>query len=531
MRDLLRFRALLALLVVACSDSPVGSEPCPEPRPLLSSLVAAGGAAAAIAARPSPFDDAFAAAGREFDVPAALLRAIGWVETRWQMVQGAEEFPGRPAAFGVMALRGERLERGAALAGVPADAARRDPLANIGAAAALLDAYANEAGIDRSDPAAWAGVVARYSGIEIPHGRAAYVEDVGRALAGRDRRSPPPGFAVSAAAEHCPDPPAGAAPDYAPALWRPSPNFDVRAADSTGAVHQVIVHTCEGGYTGCWSWLVNPVSEVSAHYVIAEDGGEISQLVRERDRAWHIAALYDCALNRRHDCWLNGVQSNHFTIGLEHAGFASQDSFPTAQLDASAALVCDISRDRAVPRDWQHIVAHGQLQPENRTDPGPNWPWVEYLHRVQRHCGEIVVDDSATYNDAQVAAVQAPAGWIVSDSTPDYYGAGYRWAATRQDATDGVGFAFLAAAPGPHAVDARWTSGANRSPRARYVVLDAMGDTLAQVQVDQTVGGGRWQPLGTWTFPAGWNRVVLVRRDAPGVVVVADGVRVRRVEG
>src|SRR5207249_11086354 len=83
----------------------------------------------------------------------------------------------------------------------------------------------------------------------------------------------------------------------------------------------------------------------SAHYVVNEDGSEASQLVLERDRAWHIAALYDCTLNRRHDCWLNGVQSNHFTVGVEHAGFASQDSFPASQIEASAALVCDITRD------------------------------------------------------------------------------------------------------------------------------------------------------------------------------------------
>src|SRR5205807_1843291 len=76
--------------------------------------------------RPSPFDSACRAAGAEFHVPAELLEGVGWAETRWQMVQGTEEFPGRAPAFGVMALRGAALERGAALAGVPVEAARRD---------------------------------------------------------------------------------------------------------------------------------------------------------------------------------------------------------------------------------------------------------------------------------------------------------------------------------------------------------------------------------------------------------------------
>src|SRR2546429_3487180 len=68
-------------------------------------------------------------------------------------------------------------------------------------------------------------------------------------------------------------------------------------------------------------------------YTTLSRSSEISQLVREKTRAWHIAALYDCTLNRRHECWRNGVQSNHFTVGIEHAGFVSQDSFPRAQLD------------------------------------------------------------------------------------------------------------------------------------------------------------------------------------------------------
>ncbi len=499
---------------------------------------------------PSPFDDAFAAAAGEFDVPPRLLKAIGWIETRWQMVEGAEEFPGRPAAFGVMALRGERLERGATLASVTRDAARHDPRANIRAAAALLDADARAIGIDRSRPEEWARIVGRFSGIELKSGRSAYERLVERALTrGVLERAALRGdlsAANAAAASRCvplpiphrfppgppppppPPPPDSGPPDYAPALWRPSPNFNDRAADATGVPHMVIIHTCEGNYTGCWSWLVNPVSQVSAHYVVDEEGTEISQLVRERDRAWHIAARYDCTLNHRQDCWLNDVQSNHFTVGIEHAGFASQTEFPASQIEASAALVCDISRDRDIPRDWQHIVGHGQLQPANRTDPGPNWPWVPYLHSIQRHCGEVVVDDDDVLNEAGTATVDAPTDWIADDQTPGYYGNGYRWASTQTNAIDEVSFSFFVGSPEALTLDARWTSGANRTPRAEYRVIDAAGNTLATLRMDQTTGGGAWHELGRWTFPSGWNRVVLRRQDTPGFVVVADAVRARR---
>jgi N-acetyl-anhydromuramyl-L-alanine amidase AmpD len=510
--------AVLVLAACAACGKPPTEPPCPVP--------ARRAGAVAVDSQPSPFDAAFASAGAEFSVPPSLLKAIGWVETRWHMVQGTEEFPGVPSASGVMALRGEQLGRGAALAHVTIEDARRDSLANIRAAAALLNAYAVVAGIDRSRPEAWASVVVRFSGIAVPEGRAAYTRDVDRALPPGQRLAAPAVPAAPLAGPCPPPPPPG--PDYAPAVWRPSPNFNDRPVDSTGLAHVVIIHTCEGGYTGCWSWLVNPVSQVSAHYVVDEEGTEISQLVREPQRAWHIAALYDCALNRGHACALNGVQGNHFTVGIEHAGFASQDSFPVSQLAASAALVCDATRRLDIPRDWQHIVGHGQLQPQNRTDPGPHWPWIPYLHRIQADCDELVVDDSAAFNAPGAATAAMPAAWGVSVATPDYYGGGYHWATTAPDAVDSAVFSFHLDSPGRRAVDARWTSGTNRSPRAEYVVIDAAGAALATVRMDQRTDGGRWQQLGSWTFPAGWNRVALLRRDSSGAVVVADAVRIRR---
>ncbi|HLL48366.1 MAG TPA: hypothetical protein VK399_16810, partial [Longimicrobiaceae bacterium] len=123
-----RLRLLLPLaaaLLAACGEGgPSVVDPECDRRPALSVAPAAPPAS-------SPYDAVFARAGAEFGVPADLLRAIGYAETRWQMVSGAEEFPGVPAAYGVMALRGERLERGAALAGVAVEAARVDPEANV----------------------------------------------------------------------------------------------------------------------------------------------------------------------------------------------------------------------------------------------------------------------------------------------------------------------------------------------------------------------------------------------------------------
>lgn len=534
--------AVAAALLAACSGERAGpAEPEPPP-PMAFCAAPAGsfGESAAAAAARVPLDSLFAAAGAEFGVPAALLAAISFTETRWQMVQGQPEHPGQPLVVGVMGIKGDMLERAAALAGVTAADARYDPAANARAAAALLNAWASEMEIARADLGSWAPVAARYSGISLPAGQASYVHDGvyavlrnGAGDVGDPGQRPlratlrphdvTPDFSRSAAA--------GMSPDYPSALWRPSPNINARPAGAEGREAMIIIHTCEGSYAGCWSWLANPVSQVSAHYVLNGDGSEITQLVRESDRAWHIGARYECGLNSGWECWRNDVQSNHFTVGIEHAGFAAQASFDPGQIDASARLVCNITRRQGIDRTRLQIVAHGQLQPQNRTDPGPNWPWSDYLERIRTHCGdpltELIVDGDNRFNDTTFASASIPAGWAPASSTSGYWGVGYHHAPAGSETAAPAEFRFFLPVPATRTVEAWWTGGRNRSPAAQFQVAGADAFVIATPIANQQQRGGEWNELGTWSFPAGWNTVRLTRAGEPGCVVIADAVRVR----
>lgn len=490
------------------------------------------------AGQQTTLDARFAAAADEFDVPAPILKAIGYTETRWEMVKGEEEFEGMPPAYGIMALRGERLTRGASLAKVTETQARTDASANLRAAAALLSDYAREAGIDRTNLDAWAPVVGRYSGIEQEAGKAQYVQaDVYATLESGALVRTPTGQIVASLA---PTPNGIDAPrlsvsgiaavDFPGAVWRASPNYNSRPSGAIGDVGMIIIHTCEGSYSSCWSWLTNTQAQASAHYVVNESGSEVSQLVRESNRAWHIAATYECSRNSSVECWRNGYSSNHFTVGIEHGGYASQSSFPAGQIDKSARLSCDIARDNAIPRDAYHIVAHGKLQPYNRTDPGPNWPWSSYLAKVRDYCGDntsqIIVDNNNANNNASVASFSASANWAATSSTSGYYGSGYLYASTRP-ISDAATFSFYLPSGGTRTIDAWWTSGTNRSPAAPFIISNASGTQLATVNKNQQSGGGAWNTLGTYTFTAGWNTVKVSRWAAEGYVVIADAIRVR----
>src|SRR5712691_8514087 len=86
--------------------------------------------------------------------------------------------------------------------------------------------------------------------------------------------------------------------------WVESPNCSDRKPGVP--LDLIVIHDTEGGYAGAISWFGNGHSQVSAHIVLREDGGEATQMVPYAKKAWHCATF------------------NSRSIGLEMAGFAKQ---------------------------------------------------------------------------------------------------------------------------------------------------------------------------------------------------------------
>jgi hypothetical protein len=509
----------------------------------------------------------FMAASAEFDVPIPLLKAVAFAESQWMMVEGQEEFEGYAPGHGVMALRGEHLARAAELLGVDEERVQTDRATNIRGAAAVLDDYAG--GIDRKDLGAWAPAAAKLADVPTEDAAISYIHhhvygliknglvitDLSGEVVSEIEAEPTvvPDFPA-------PDGPTLATdPDHQGAIYRNSPHQSNRPAGNTGKVQMVIIHSCEGKYAGCWGWLVNQQSKVSAHYVVKEDGSEISQLVKESKKAWHIAATYKCSLNGKQECDVDGTSSNNFTVGIEHAGFAKQDGWHANLIEQSAKLVCGITSRHGIPRDKFHIVAHGQLQPNNRIDPGPNWPWATYLNKIAGGCGnapmdpppdpmdpppdpmdpppdpmdppmnvdpaEIVVDSNAANNDPVRGKFTVSGNWTSTASTPGYYGSNYYFVAT-SPVSDAATFEFFLNNAGSKKVEIWYTAGANRSAAAPVVVFDSAGAKLGTVNVNMQQGGKAWSAVGTFNFKAGWNKISVSRWAAEGFVVIADAVRI-----
>lgn len=164
--------------------------------------------------------------------------------------------------------------------------------------------------------------------------------------------------------------------DYAPALYVQSPNYSARG----NTIQFVAIHDTEGSYAGTISWFSQTASQVSAHYVIRSSDGQITQMVRDAQKAWHV-----------------GVH-NPYSMGIEHEGYATQTGWYTsAMYTASSKLTKNFcvkyaidcsktykgsSSSGVVPLTGYTVKGHQHFSSNSHTDPGIHWDWPRYYALV-----------------------------------------------------------------------------------------------------------------------------------------------------
>jgi len=169
--------------------------------------------------------------------------------------------------------------------------------------------------------------------------------------------------------------------DYLPAIQDLTPcNFSSRNGT---AITMVTVHTMQGSYAGSISWFKDCNANASAHYMLRSSDGQVTQMVLESDKAWHVGS------------------ENPHTIGLEHEGFVSDSTWYTsAMYNSSADLVKDITTSgygisplrtayfpwasttsyntSNIPGSCVKIKGHHHFPNQTHTDPGQFWDWKYY---------------------------------------------------------------------------------------------------------------------------------------------------------
>lgn len=218
--------------------------------------------------------------------------------------------------------------------------------------------------------------------------------------------------------------------DYPAAIWDPAP--DCNYSERTLDVSAVVIHYTEGSYAGCISWFKNCDAQVSAHYVIRSSDGQVTQMVREADKAWHART------------------ANGYTIGIEHEAYGNIWSFFTdAMYKSSADLVRDIcSRYESIDghrtfyrdtldsgiclNEGLHdlggenacvkIRGHQHFPDQSHTDPGPYWDWNYYYKLINEGTPVTVLEgeegrlDHQYYGDDErkIWVIRGPEGKMVS---------------------------------------------------------------------------------------------------------------------
>lgn len=147
----------------------------------------------------------------------------------------------------------------------------------------------------------------------------------------------------------------------------PSPNYGERrvAAPDMLLLHYTGMPDSEGALR----WLCNPASEVSAHYVVFEDG-RIVQCVPEARRAWHAGA----------SSWKDERDINSRSIGIEIANpghDAGAPPYPDPQIARLIDLCFDILARNPIPPE--RVLGHSDIAPARKRDPGEWFPW-QRLH-------------------------------------------------------------------------------------------------------------------------------------------------------
>ncbi|MFL6798186.1 MAG: N-acetylmuramoyl-L-alanine amidase [Xanthobacteraceae bacterium] len=111
--------------------------------------------------------------------------------------------------------------------------------------------------------------------------------------------------------------------------------------------------------------LCTPAGEVSAHYVVLQDG-RIIQLVAESRRAWHAGVSF----------WGGQTDINSCSIGIEIANPGHDHGypdFPKRQIAALIILCRTIFMRHQIAA--HRVLAHSDVAPARKQDPGEKFPW------------------------------------------------------------------------------------------------------------------------------------------------------------
>jgi N-acetylmuramoyl-L-alanine amidase len=171
-----------------------------------------------------------------------------------------------------------------------------------------------------------------------------------------------------------------------------SPNVDVPSANQDGRVRFLVLHFTDENFERSLDLLTRPhENPVSAHYLVSRAGEysrpapTVLRLVDESRRAWHAgpSRFQGHELLNDDSIGIEIVYESHCSrepprpAGISPWEFEAHCDYPPYPSDQIATVI-GLARQivqRHPDIDPTRVVGHSDIQPENKTDPGPAFPW------------------------------------------------------------------------------------------------------------------------------------------------------------
>lgn len=501
-------------------------------------------------------EQAFARSAQAAGVPEALLKSVSYLQSRWDdhgavasndggyglmnltdLTGLGVELDGDGKGDGSAAKKPQSVDTArvaAELTGLPLQAVKSVPAANICGGAAVLASY-GPAGAQAKDVNSWVGAVTRYGGgVGSNEELAQQVFDRMRAGASRTTSSGqrveldavPQAKQIAVASSYRTDCPKNLGCEWLPAGYQKA---DPAAPDSTGdygnhdladrtgpggpKLKYIVIHDTETPYDGTVRLAQDP-TYLAWNYTIRSSDGHIAQHLDAKDVGWHAGNWY----------------VNMHSIGIEHEGYAGTGGwFTEAMYTKSAALVKYLAKKYDIPLDREHVIGHDQVPgtvlgatKSVHWDPGPYWNWEHYFELLGAPIGgnaaataKLAVGDVVTVrpgfdgnaNPVTQCTEQSPG------SPACVTGAGTNYAELRQSPSDTA----------PLAKDIGWKP---TGTAGTTVVSDVSAKAQAGTKLVVAQVSGDWIKV-SWAGEFAWikntaAKPVLVRTPSQTVSVKAD---------
>jgi N-acetylmuramoyl-L-alanine amidase len=138
--------------------------------------------------------------------------------------------------------------------------------------------------------------------------------------------------------------------------WVGTTNFGLRKPNFV-----IIHHTAQKGCDQTLKTFTLPKTQVSAHYVVCEDG-TVHHMLNDYLRAWHAGS----------GGWGNVTDVNSLSVGIELDNDGAEP-FKVEQMESLYKLLTYLKKTHGIPK--ANFIGHADIAPTRKNDPSVYFDW------------------------------------------------------------------------------------------------------------------------------------------------------------